>query len=186
MATAQGGTAIDGSAAANGTLLIGNGAGYSLASLTAGANITITPGAGSISIAAAGGGGGLTDIVGITYAPSDIETHILTGSRADIDVVAYSFPVVVPASGRLQVTLGIWASVFDGGLQLGFRIGATELPLDRITNTAGVGMVYYIRMLTGLTPGAATLVLQGSNSGETPTEVSAYLTFPTTFIAIPC
>ena len=36
----------------NGQLLIGNGTGYSVASLTAGSNITITPGAGSITIAA--------------------------------------------------------------------------------------------------------------------------------------
>jgi hypothetical protein len=39
----------------NGQLLIGNGSGYTLASLTAGSNITITPGAGTISIAATGG-----------------------------------------------------------------------------------------------------------------------------------
>jgi hypothetical protein len=38
----------------NGQLLIGNGTGYTLASLTAGSNITITPGAGTISIAATG------------------------------------------------------------------------------------------------------------------------------------
>ena len=36
----------------NGQLLIGNGTNYTLASLTAGANITITPGVGSITIAA--------------------------------------------------------------------------------------------------------------------------------------
>ena len=35
----------------NGQLLIGNGTGYTLASLTAGSNITITPGAGTITIA---------------------------------------------------------------------------------------------------------------------------------------
>jgi len=38
----------------NGQLLIGNGTGYTVASLTAGSNITITPGAGTISIAATG------------------------------------------------------------------------------------------------------------------------------------
>lgn len=42
----------------NGQLLIGNGSGYTLASLTAGANVTITPGAGTIEIASSGGGGG--------------------------------------------------------------------------------------------------------------------------------
>jgi hypothetical protein len=46
-----GGTGVDGSAAANGTLLIGNGSGYSLATLTQGSGITITNGSGTITIA---------------------------------------------------------------------------------------------------------------------------------------
>ena len=40
----------------NGQLLIGNGSGYTVASLTAGSNITITPGAGTISIASTASG----------------------------------------------------------------------------------------------------------------------------------
>lgn len=47
---AQGGTALS-ATPTNGQLLIGNGTGYTLASLTAGTGISITPGAGSISIA---------------------------------------------------------------------------------------------------------------------------------------
>jgi len=50
---AKGGTNLS-TIPTNGQLLIGNGAGYTLASLTAGSNITITPGAGTISIAATG------------------------------------------------------------------------------------------------------------------------------------
>lgn len=47
----NGGTGIDGSAAANGRLLIGNGAGYTLANVTStGATIGITNGAGTISL----------------------------------------------------------------------------------------------------------------------------------------
>src|ERR1700721_3109999 len=52
--TSIGGTGLNGSSAADGDLLIGNGSGFSLAALTAGANITITPGSGSITIASAG------------------------------------------------------------------------------------------------------------------------------------
>ena len=47
----RGGTGVDGSSAANGSLLIGNGSGYSLATLTQGSGITVTNGAGSITIA---------------------------------------------------------------------------------------------------------------------------------------
>lgn len=52
----QGGTGTT-SSPMNGQLLIGNGSGYSVANLTAGANVTITNSSGGITIAASGGGG---------------------------------------------------------------------------------------------------------------------------------
>lgn len=48
--TANGGTGIDSSAAANGQLLIGSGAGLTLSTITAGTGITVSNGAGSITI----------------------------------------------------------------------------------------------------------------------------------------
>src|SRR3990167_5644328 len=51
LATSRGGTGLDGSAAANGSLLIGNGSGYTLATLVAGsAGLTVTNGAGSVTL----------------------------------------------------------------------------------------------------------------------------------------
>ncbi len=47
-----GGTGVDGSAASNGQLLIGNGTGYSLAAITQGEAISVTNGSGGITIAA--------------------------------------------------------------------------------------------------------------------------------------
>ncbi|MFZ3031621.1 MAG: hypothetical protein WA082_01150, partial [Candidatus Moraniibacteriota bacterium] len=47
----NGGTGVNGSAAANGTLLIGNGTGYTLTTITDGAGITVTEGVGTITIA---------------------------------------------------------------------------------------------------------------------------------------
>ena len=44
----------------NGQLLIGNGTGYTVASLTAGSNVTITPGAGTITIASTASGSAFT------------------------------------------------------------------------------------------------------------------------------
>jgi hypothetical protein len=44
----------------NGQLLIGNGGGFTYATLTAGANVTITNGVGTISIASSGGSSGIT------------------------------------------------------------------------------------------------------------------------------
>jgi len=54
---ANGGTALS-TTPTNGQILIGNGTGYTLSTLTAGANITITNTAGGITIASTGGGGG--------------------------------------------------------------------------------------------------------------------------------
>ena len=50
----------------NGQIPIGNGSGYSLATITAGSGITVTNGSGSITIAS--GGGGVTSLNGQTGA----------------------------------------------------------------------------------------------------------------------
>ncbi|MEI7890712.1 MAG: hypothetical protein WCI36_01965, partial [bacterium] len=57
---ADGGTGVDGSAAGNGKLLIGNGTGYTLANLTAGAGISINNTAGAITISSSGGVSSIT------------------------------------------------------------------------------------------------------------------------------
>lgn len=62
LAVSNGGTGTSGTPL-SGQVLIGNGTNYTLNTLTAGANITITNGPGTITIAATGGGGGgVTDI----------------------------------------------------------------------------------------------------------------------------
>jgi hypothetical protein len=53
LGVAEGGTGVD-STPTNGQILIGNGTGYTLATLTAGSGITITNGTGTISLAAGG------------------------------------------------------------------------------------------------------------------------------------
>jgi hypothetical protein len=73
---ANGGTALS-TVPTNGQLLIGNGTGYTVASLTAGTGISITPGAGSISIAAIGGGTGTVTSVAATQPAAGIT---ITGS----------------------------------------------------------------------------------------------------------
>jgi len=68
LAIARGGTNL-GTTPTNGQLLIGNGAGYTLSTLTAGENISITNSAGSITINSTGGGGSASpeDVIGITF-----------------------------------------------------------------------------------------------------------------------
>lgn len=91
LATARGGTGLDGSAAANGKLLIGNGSGFALATLTAGSNITITNGSGTITIASSGGGVSIGDTIG----GSPINTALL----------------LVDGSGKLGQSSGL---IYDG------------------------------------------------------------------------
>lgn len=65
LAVSKGGTGLT-SAPTSGQLLIGNGTGYSLATLTAGTNVTITNSAGGITInsTASGGAGTITSVTG--------------------------------------------------------------------------------------------------------------------------
>jgi len=64
LGTSNGGTGIS-ATPSNGTLLIGNGSGYSLSTLTAGSNVVISNGAGGITISAttSSGGGGTVSYV---------------------------------------------------------------------------------------------------------------------------
>ena len=66
LTNAKGGTGLNTNGAVNGRILIGNGTGFTLANLTAGANITITNGAGAITIASTGG---ITTLNGLTATP---------------------------------------------------------------------------------------------------------------------
>jgi hypothetical protein len=50
LAVARGGTGVDGSAAANGSLLIGNGSGFTVSTITAGTGITVTNATGAITV----------------------------------------------------------------------------------------------------------------------------------------
>ena len=52
LGTSHGGTGLDGSSAANGTLLIGNGSGYTLTTLTSGEGLDVTNASGSITLSA--------------------------------------------------------------------------------------------------------------------------------------
>jgi hypothetical protein len=76
----HGGTGVDGSSAPNGSLLIGNGAGYTLGTVTGGSGVTVTNGAGTITIAATGSGGTVTSVnltapaAGITVSGGPITT----------------------------------------------------------------------------------------------------------------
>jgi hypothetical protein len=83
---ANGGTGLNTSTAANGTLLIGNGGGFSLATLTAGTNISIVNGVGSITISCSGVGS--VNKYATTLATSSTSYTVTHGLGTDDVVVA--------------------------------------------------------------------------------------------------
>lgn len=94
---AYGGTGLT-AAPSNGQLLIGNGSGYALSTLTAGDNVTITEGSGSITIAAASssvtGGNGIS----VSGSTVSVDFRVNGGLRMD--------------NGQLEINLS--ASDIDG------------------------------------------------------------------------
>lgn len=74
---AQGGTAVN-TVPANGQLLIGNGTGYTVASLVNGGGITITNGAGTITLATAAAAPALNNIVASTGSNTPINNVLST------------------------------------------------------------------------------------------------------------
>lgn len=78
--TSSGGTGVT-STPTNGQILIGNGTGYTLATLTAGSGITITNGVGSITLAA-GGLPTMNIVSGTTQAATAGNQYVLTNAAA--------------------------------------------------------------------------------------------------------
>jgi len=84
---ANGGTGLDGSSAANGQLLIGNGSGYALNTLTAGSGISITNASGAITITNTGGGFTASQAY-TSGASTNISLTVPTGSSSTVGFLA--------------------------------------------------------------------------------------------------
>lgn len=114
LSIAQGGTGIV-TTPSNGQLLIGNGSGYSLNTLSAGSGISITNGAGSITISAPGAGtcSGCATTSLNNLASVAINTSLLPSSAAGADLGSGTLPFgqlflagtsASPASNNFKIT----------------------------------------------------------------------------------
>lgn len=117
---AEGGTAVS-TVPANGQLLIGNGTGYTVANLTAGAGMTITNSAGGITLSATG--------VGSVTSVSVTTANGVSGTVAT--------PTTTPA---ISLTLGAITptSVAASGTVTGSNLSGTNTGNQTITLTGGV------------------------------------------------
>lgn len=103
---AAGGTGVA-TVPTNGQIPIGNGTNYVAASITAGANITITPGAGTLTIASSGGSGVLpyVGIAGTTQTAA-VNTGYINQNAAATTI---TLPVA-PALGSIVAVQGLGAA----------------------------------------------------------------------------
>ena len=133
---ANGGTGL-GTIPTNGKLLIGNGTGYSLNTLTAGAGITVTNGAGTITVASSGTTSFSAGTTGFTPSSPTGGAVVLAGT-------------LVIANGGTGATSAAAARA---------NLGA-----GTVTSVGGTGTVNGIT-LTGTVTSAGSLTLGGTLSG---------------------
>lgn len=141
LGVANGGTGTT-ATPANGQVHIGNGTNLTLATLTAGAGISITNGAGSITIATSGGGSGTVTSVsggstGLTYT-SATTTPTMEGTLA----LGYGGTGATTAAGA-RASLGAAASGANTDLTSisGLGLGTTSAP--SIAPSAGTNTGFY-------------------------------------------
>ena len=193
LSVAKGGTNLS-STPTNGQLLIGNGSGFTLAQLTAGSNVTITPGAGTITIAATAPastfsyvtftrrvtgtpGSGAPDIgASLTKNPFSL-TDFPSGSWNGIDTAsgftASTGRFTAALSGYYRIDVALMLSAYTGtASSVSFRIrknGVTDIgPTNsQSTNSTSISGPFFIQYIDQASAGDyyEILVTTGSLNG---------------------
>lgn len=125
--TTRGGTGV--TSASNGQLLIGNGSGFSAATLTAGSGVTITNGSGSIQVAFSGPGTGSVTSVDVSGGTTGLTTS--GGPITSSGSITLAGTLAVANGGTGQTTYT------NGQLLIGNTTGNT---LTKSTLTSGYGI----------------------------------------------
>ena len=138
VAVEDGGTGVDGSAAANGELLIGNGAGFTLATITGDQSITVTNTAGGIEIdadfaqaaaASAAGNAGVASFDSADFAVDAAGFVQIAGTAAASTFLADDTNSATPNAGQLILS-------GDTGISTTASGNTIEIDLDDTAVTA--------------------------------------------------
>jgi len=116
----NGGTGL-GTIPSNGRLLIGNGVGYTLTTLTAGTGITVTNGAGTIVVASSGvtsvGGTGTVNGITLTGTVTTAGNLILGGALSGVSLTTQVSGILPIANGGTGTsTAGVSATIVTAKL----------------------------------------------------------------------
>jgi hypothetical protein len=152
---ANGGTGLT-STPTNGQIDIGNGTGFTRSTLTAGSNITITNGAGAITIAALSGGG--TTPIGTDLAATD---YTLTMPTALASTAATPAMQAVSLDGTKELMLvysssSLQAVVWDGSA-FGTMVLVRSGNFGSVTNIAAVAISSTSVLVSSLASSATAL-----------------------------
>jgi hypothetical protein len=165
LAVANGGTGLT-TTPSNGQLDIGNGSGFTRATLTAGSNITITNGVGSISIASTGGGAA--------------SNRIINGNMA-VDQRNAGAAQTITAAAALAYTVDRWYAYCTGANVTGQQVAGATANQYRYRFTGGasvtaIGFAQRIEAINSadLASTTATLSVDLANSLLTTVTWTAY------------
>jgi hypothetical protein len=162
----------------NGELLIGNGTDYTLNTLTAGNNIVITNGAGTIEIESTGGGGTLNNVINApTVIPEDTSYPVIQYLEINDDFQVDGNVLILDGAG----TAGGGGSPSDSFSTIavsGQSNVVADSPTDTLTLVAGTN----ITITTNPTTDSITINSTGGGSGSVTsvTSANADLTVATT------
>jgi hypothetical protein len=139
----QGGTGVT-TTPANGQLLIGNGTGYTVASITSGSGITVTNGSGTITIAATGGSSALIGYVYMTNYNGTGSTNTRVAKFNGTSASSGSITIDNSATNGFSATMnsaGVLCASFSAQLSaavyVSMSLNASQLSTEPYNMTAG-------------------------------------------------
>lgn len=164
LSQARGGTGV--TTASNGQLLIGNGTGFTAATLTAGSGVTLTNGAGSIQVAFTGPGTGDVTLTGVeTLTNKTLTAPILTAPVLGIPASGtLTNATGLPAAGVVGTAAILGANIFTGAQE--WASGTAIASASTINLNTATGNRVHITGTTAitavtLTRGPRTVIFDG-------------------------